>query len=131
MRPLLATIAIIYLVFPKLSHAEEAIINCTSPTGQVEINECIKERYGNTSRHMHELYDSKLLSLTKESRQRLRFSQEAWLTFRERTCVYQSQGIDGGQGWQMMYLSCMTSMTEKRISDLQEYIACTENGCPN
>jgi len=79
---------------------------------------------------MQELYDSKLLSLTKESRQHLSFAQEGWIIFRERTCIYQAQGIDGGSGWQMMYLSCMARMTEKRVAELQEYIACTTNGCP-
>ncbi len=131
MRLVFLTATLLSLFAPNCSYAAKEEVNCASPLNQIEINICAKTRYENAARNMHALYDSKLSTLKKSSRERLRFAQEAWIIFRERSCIYEASGIDGDSGWQMMYFNCMADMTEKRVKGLQEYTSCTANGCPD
>jgi uncharacterized protein YecT (DUF1311 family) len=131
MRTLALMTTFLFLFTSGYSYASKEESNCVSPLNQIEINMCAKSRYDNAAHKMNTLYDSKLSILTKASRERLRFAQEAWIIFRERSCIYESSGVDGGSGWQMMYNTCMAHMTEKRVAELQGYADCTENGCPD
>jgi uncharacterized protein YecT (DUF1311 family) len=134
MRLYFLTIVGILLLFMQAtdpSHAEEAAPNCENPRNQIEINMCVKIRLDKAEREMNNLLDLKIQQLTNPSSERLISAQEAWIPFREKSCVYESGGSKGGSGWAMRYNSCMAIMAEKRTRELQIYLSCTANGCPD
>jgi len=113
------------------AHAEETAPNCESPRNQIEINMCVKIQLDKAEREMNDLLDLKTPQLTNPSSERLISAQEAWISFREKSCIYESSGSKGGPGWAMRYNSCMASMAKKRAQKLQIYLSCTANGCPD
>jgi uncharacterized protein YecT (DUF1311 family) len=60
----------------------------------------------------------------------LRKSQKAWLIYRDATCEYESQGVEGGSLHGAYTLECMKNLTAERVQNLEEYVKCTSAGCP-
>jgi uncharacterized protein YecT (DUF1311 family) len=98
----------------------------------IEINACASEQFKHADDELNRLYKEKMTALeTKESKDRLRDSQRAWVSFRDKACSYESDQFSGGSIWPLMHFGCMERHTQKRIDDLKGYLACTENDCPN
>lgn len=49
-------------------------------------------------------------------------SQKAWITYRDLECKLESMGNKGGSMYSMVFASCMTNMTRKRIIELNEIL---------
>jgi uncharacterized protein YecT (DUF1311 family) len=96
------------------------------------MNDCAQDKFKHADGELNRLYKEKMAALeTKESKDRLRDSQRAWVTFRDKACSYESDQFSDGSIWGLMHFNCMEQQTNKRIEDLKRYIACVENDCPN
>lgn len=98
----------------------------------LEINYCAAKQYKLADDELNRLFKEKMAALeTKESKDRLRDAQRAWVLFRDKACSYEADQFSGGSIWPLMQNNCMERQTQKRITDLKDYLACTANDCPN
>ena len=110
-----------------------ATINCDEPSTQLEMNICADKDLKLADDELNRLYKEKMAALeTKESKDRFRDMQRAWLVFIDKACFYETgPREEGGSIWPLTYAKCKEYHTKKRIEDLKGYLDCTQNGCPN
>jgi len=58
----------------------------------------------------------------------LRKAQRAWIAFRDAECDYAASASEGGSIYPMLVLECLTRLTEARIKQLQNDLACDGGG---
>lgn len=104
----------------------------TCDQNQSTMNECAEREYIKLDNELNKLYKMKMSSLTNnDSKSYLKSSQLAWISFRDKDCLYQlSQNKMGGSISSLIKFTCMYVHTKRRIDDLNEYLACTDDGCP-
>jgi len=93
---------------------------------------CAEARTKLIDDRLDQLYADLMQRLKLErNRERLKASQEAWISFVEKDCLYAKGTRDeGGSLWPLSIQECKNSQKKKRIQDLEGFMACTENGCP-
>lgn len=95
----------------------------------LDMNRCLAEEYQKVDGRLDELYGQLTRSLADASA--LRKSQAAWVRFRDLDCEYASSGLPT---WASLRPysdnACRIDLTEKRIRDLEHYLASDCNGCP-
>ena len=97
---------------------------------EIEIGACLQEAAKKADRIMNETYNKKMSQLGNESKDRLRKAQRAWIVFRDMSCHYEADVAKGGSMEGELWQLCLEKMTKQRSKELEEYISCTENGCP-
>ena len=100
---------------------------------QLEMNFCAADRYKRADEELNRLYQEQINRLeTAGSKTRLRDAQRAWISFRDKSCLYQAgMREESGSIWPMEYHGCMEYYTKQRIENIRKYLSCTQNGCPN
>ena len=130
-RYLAALLFVVYPPFVSPAHAEHDSGKWDCNGGNMlEIGYCAAERLKHADTKLNRVYQAQQRRLrTEESKTRLREAQRAWVSFRDKDCLYQA-GLPSGSGWALDDLSCRQVRTEQRIRELEEYLNCTQNGCP-
>ena len=105
--------------------------NCDG--NQMEMNFCAAARFKHVDDEMNKLYRAQLNRLDEQAtKARFREAQRAWVTFRDKACVYEACPREGaGSIWPLEHFGCMEQHTKRRIENLKAYLECTANGCPN
>lgn len=105
---------------------------CDLDGSQREMTTCADRRLQRADAEMNRLYERQLQRLGEKNRNRLRQSHRAWLSYRDKTCVYEA-GLreESGSLWPMQDALCRADLTTQRSRSLQAYIACTQGGCPD
>jgi uncharacterized protein YecT (DUF1311 family) len=103
-----------------------------SSGGQQQMNVCSGAKYQAADKQMNDLYQQLIKRLSKDSGNKLRASQRAWLKYRDTAFTYEVEWNGPCQGTICPYEAntVMTELTEQRIERLQNYVNCTDNGCP-
>lgn len=109
----------------------EAAQDCDK--NQLTMNTCAQHRFEQADRTLNRLFRQKLQQLeTPAAKERLRDAQRAWIAFRDKDCLYNTgPREESGSIWPLLRLSCMERHTAQRVEALQEYVACTQDGCPH
>lgn len=95
----------------------------------LDMNECLADEYKKADARLNDVYRKLTASLADASA--LRKSQIALVRFRDLACEYESSGIDTyGSLRPFSDNACRIDKTEKRIRDLERYLAWDCNGCP-
>jgi uncharacterized protein YecT (DUF1311 family) len=102
-----------------------------APEGtQMQLGQCAQADYYAADMEMSALYVQKMAILREPAHTRLRDAQRAWISFRDKSCLYEvGTAEESGTVWGMEVSMCKTAHTRQRIKELKEYVACTENGC--
>ena len=96
---------------------------------QQQMNACMAEEYWKTDARLNTIYRELVGALEDPST--LRRAQQAWLRFRDLSCDYETSGIGrDGSLYPFSLGACRLELTEKRISELERYLAQDCNGCP-
>lgn len=101
-------------------------------TNQADMNVCAAKQFQTAEAEMTKAYQQVLSSRkTQQAKDRLQDSQNAWLTYREKVCLYEV-GLkeESGSVWPFEDNSCKANLTDERAELLKGYIACTHEGCP-
>jgi uncharacterized protein YecT (DUF1311 family) len=128
-------VAIAFVLLSTIAHAkEDTHINrdCDNGAPMLEINQCAGLKSAEADTEMNGLYKEKMAAAkSPESKKRLREGQRAWLTFRDKACLYEA-GVEkeSGSSWPFHYFGCLEFYTRRRIQDLQLYLRCTTDDCP-
>ena len=122
--------AIFFAFIPSMASAQSPL-NCDSERSQREFNLCAIQKYKEADSKMNRVYQQQLTYLGITQKERLRDSQRAWITYREKACFYETgPPEDSGSMWTQQNLNCQTRLTKQRTEILSMYVQCRENGCP-
>lgn len=121
-----------WLLVPAALHAghETGKFNCDGT--QLEMNYCAAAKSEHADNELNAHYQRQMnLLRTTASKARLRDAQRAWLTFRDKACLYEAgPPEESGTSWPLDHFGCMERITIPRIQDMLEYLQCTTPGCP-
>ena len=91
------------------------------------MNECYADLTHKTDAQLDALYNKLLANLAGlKSQMRLRASQAAWVTYRDRECNFIAAGTEGGSIQPTIADECFISLTENRIKEFQAQLNCAE-----
>jgi uncharacterized protein YecT (DUF1311 family) len=107
---------------------------CNLDGNQQEMNGCAIARFKKSDEEMNRLYAAQAARLSQASRRPLRESQKAWVVYRDKACYYES-GTKGeaeshATTAPLVHYRCLESLTKQRSQVLNQYLECTQNGCP-
>ena len=89
---------------------------------QTEMNEEAFNAYSLVDKNMSATYQLILANFsTKNEKDLLIASQKAWIVYKEAHCKSIANGYEGGSMQPMIYNSCMESITNERIIQLNQY----------
>jgi len=59
-------------------------------------------------------------------------AERAWVAFRDAECAFAASGVEGGSVQPTVLAGCRADLTQKRVEELKEYLACEEGdlSCP-
>ena len=123
-------IATFFGLTPSIARSQSAL-NCQSERSQREFNECALQRRKAADLKMNEAYQEQLTYLSTTQKERLRYSQRAWITYRDKACFYEAgPRAESGSIWPQQISDCEVRLTKQRTEILSMYVHCRENGCP-
>jgi|HubBroStandDraft_6_1064221.scaffolds.fasta_scaffold688877_2 uncharacterized protein YecT (DUF1311 family) len=102
---------------------------------EIDMNACFSDRARKIETRLSETYRQLFAALEgKPGQVLLKKSQEAWVRFRCLDCKYYVSGLSQNAPIQTHISTdltlCEMARAETRIKELQDFIACTNNGCP-
>lgn len=119
-------IFILFLCYPFLSHADYV---CNNIQQSGEVHRCSKKLLDVSDAELNLVYKRLLASIDKnylfhikeknEYIQMIKFSQRAWIDFRDKNCAVRSYQIEvGTQAYESSLYACKDIMTQERIKEL-------------
>jgi uncharacterized protein YecT (DUF1311 family) len=110
----------------------EAACDMDKASSQADMNGCSYANYEAADKKMNALYQRQMERLSKGSQRTLRDSQRAWLKYRDAAYSYEVEWAGPCQGTicPLLRNQSLLKLTEQRIATLQNYVDCTEGGCP-
>ncbi|MFB2918339.1 lysozyme inhibitor LprI family protein [Aerosakkonema funiforme] len=101
--------------------------NCNNPQTQSEMNACAGISYQNADRKLNQVYQQLLPKLPAARKQKLVAAQQAWIKFRDASCVFERSEVEGGTMAPTIYGNCLATVTEQRTKDLEGYLDALNN----
>ena len=106
-------------------------VSCCCTT--VEMTSCLADELKRADDTVTNLYRALMKQLNSPAdRARLREAQHAWLTFRDKSCVYEVGPSDRTAGTvsPLEQTGCLAKYTKQRAEQLQDYVTrCEQHGC--
>lgn len=131
----LILITFMLLIFSASVRAVDVHINreCDENSSAHAINDCSMVKLKEADNEMNRLYKEKVSVIkTTKNKDRFRDAQRAWITFRDKVCLYEA-GLseESGSVYPFQSNGCLEFYTKRRIEDLKYYISCNTDDCPN
>lgn len=106
--------------------------DCANPTSQAAMNACSNDVAKKADAALNRTYAVVKSRLGADGQIRLRDAQRAWLAFRDKECMFESSGADGGSVALMVADNCFTALTDQRTHALAGFKVCEEGdvSCP-
>lgn len=106
--------------------------DCANPTSQAAMNACSNAVAKKADAALNRTYAVVKSRLGPGGQIRLRDAQRAWLAFRDKECMFESSGADGGSVAPMVADNCFTTLTDQRTHALAGFKVCEEGdvSCP-
>lgn len=82
------------------------------------MNRCAQAEYAQVDAELNQQYQAVKSSLSAEQQERLVTAGRAWITFRDANCEFVQMQFAGGSIQPMVYLGCLTQLTQDRIDEL-------------
>lgn len=99
---------------------------------QASMNHCAGQELAALDAQLNQHYKAQMAWLKDPARkQALKDSQVKWIAFRDADCRYAAgKAEDGGSMWPLVQSQCLAKHTKVRVKQLEDYVACREEGCP-
>lgn len=108
--------------------------SCAAAQTQLALNECSANALSVSDKKLNQLYRTVEGRLADDAgaRNRLVDAQRRWIAFRDAECAFRTSAVEGGSMQPMVRSLCLTSLTDARITDLQNLLSCEEGDttCP-
>jgi uncharacterized protein YecT (DUF1311 family) len=106
-----------------LSSVSAFALDCDETISMQEMKACEQVRLDVQDARLNKVYNDLRKNEDNVGKLKLKNAQTAWIAFRNTECEYYSDGERGGTNEGLLTLLCHTSMTSKRASELEEYLA--------
>jgi uncharacterized protein YecT (DUF1311 family) len=101
--------------------------NCAGKGNTIELDECYGREYKRADAALNQLYQELMKKLSDASeRALLRSAEEAWVSFRDKECEFETAGTSDGTIHPIEVSVCLTDKTNARIKELQAQLNCPE-----
>ncbi|MCX8999733.1 lysozyme inhibitor LprI family protein [Rhizobiaceae bacterium BDR2-2] len=114
-----------------VAHADECMDKAED---QTTMNNCALQAYQASDAELNRLFHEirKRLGDDPDKRQLLRGAERTWVAFRDAECDFTASAVTGGSAYPMVYDMCLNDLTQQRIRQFQQYLACEEGdmSCP-
>lgn len=101
---------------------------------QMQLTECANQAAKQADAELNRVYGALQGKIEPAAQQRLRDAQRAWIAFRDKECLFRTNGgaDQPGSIWPMEVLDCTADLTRARIKDLKRQLACQswDLSCP-
>ena len=129
MRLAFAALAAI-LLMPATASAQD----CANASDQATLDQCAGKDFEEADKQLNAGFKEieKRLADDADRKKLLVEAQRAWIAFRDAECAFQSSGVSGGSVYPMIHATCLASLTNQRLMDFKNYLACEEGdmSCP-
>lgn len=98
-------------------------IQCNPNGTTLEMKKCASDQYAVADKKLNQNYQTLIGQLSPERKQRLIEAQRAWISFRDKTCRFESSEVLGGSAESLFLTTCLTKVTQQRVQDFQNYLA--------
>ncbi len=124
--------------FPALGHLAAMLPaaqanECEDAADQAMMSACAQQTYAASGAELNRLYREIELRLSDNAvaKKLLLDAEQAWKSYRDAECAFSSSAIASGSAYSMVQTLCLADLTQKRVEDLQQYLACPEEdlGC--
>jgi uncharacterized protein YecT (DUF1311 family) len=92
---------------------------------QHDMNMCAWYKFVKSDIELNGVYRELQSNLDGRDPKKLVVAQKAWIIFRDKNCDFSTSDVDQGSMWGMVSSYCKRDMTEDRIYQLKDLIACT------
>jgi uncharacterized protein YecT (DUF1311 family) len=93
---------------------------------QADMNEEAARAFAKTEQHLKDVETRLAVRLSPEAQAALRQAQQAWHSFRDRECDFETVGSAGASLHPFVILLCKSRLTDERIKALDGQILCRE-----
>ncbi len=100
--------------------AEQCDRNDQTQTG---MNLCAKADFDVVDAKLNQLYKQLAAKAEGDEKNALRDAQRAWVAYRDKECLYETAGSEGGSIRAMEESECATALTNARIKDFEKFLA--------
>jgi uncharacterized protein YecT (DUF1311 family) len=91
---------------------------CSNPTNQATMNRCAQAEYAQVDAELNQRYQAVRSNLSADQQDRLVTAGRAWIEFRDANCEFVQMQFEGGSIQPMVYLGCLTQLSQDRIDEL-------------
>ena len=104
-----------------LSVAEERPANtlCAEAMTTAAMRGCLTKQYQAIDKELNHVYQQVMSQLHPPRQTKLRDAQRRWILFRDTHAEFEASAVKGGTMHALVYLSALTSLTEKRVDELK------------
>ncbi|OIP71318.1 MAG: hypothetical protein AUK43_06500 [Oscillatoriales cyanobacterium CG2_30_40_61] len=113
-------------VYPSFAAPETQIsqtVQCQPDGNTLEMRKCASDQYQIADQKLNQTYQKLIGQLSPERKKRLIEAQRAWISFRDKTCSFESSQVLGGTAEPLLLTQCLANVTQQRVRDLQNYLA--------
>ena len=96
--------------------------NDSSAQTQTEMNAIANNDFKKADAELNKVYKELMKDLNEKERKLLIAAQKNWLNFRDSHCKFEVIEYEGGSIQPLIYATCLTDCTNKRIEDLKSSI---------
>jgi len=99
-------------------------IKCKEDGTMAEMKKCADEKYVTADEQLNQAYEQLMVRVKDQvtAKEYLIQAQRAWITFRDKSCSFESTPYAGGSIEGLIYTKCLTRMTETRTKELTNYV---------
>lgn len=99
-------------------------IKCKEDGTMAEMKKCADEKYVTADEQLNQVYEQLMVRVKDQitAKEYLTQAQRAWITFRDKSCSFESTPFAGGSIEGLVYTKCLTRMTETRTKELTNYV---------
>jgi len=121
--------AVLALVLFAALPARAQMQACAAAQTQTDMNECAAREYKKNDAAMNALYQQLLTKLNQRQRSLLEDAQNAWITYRDKQCAFQTSGAAGSVRPLVEY-DCLDEKTNVHHAELNRQLNC-QGGDPS
>lgn len=99
-------------------------IKCKEDGSMAEMKKCADEKYVTADEQLNQAYEKLMVRVKDQvtAKEYLTQAQRAWITFRDKSCSFESTPYAGGSIEGLIYTKCLTRLTETRTKELTNYV---------
>jgi uncharacterized protein YecT (DUF1311 family) len=107
-------------------HAFATGIDCADPADQRAMTICAEQALQAADAELDAAYQALREKVSPEGREKLEAARQAWITYRDAQCAFDTFGARDGTIYPMVRSTCLASLTRVQIQRLNDQLDCKE-----